>query len=480
MTNYRCETDLLGAREVPADVLWGIHTLRAIENFPLAGRPVHRRLVHGFGAVKLAAVRTNHELGWADDEKFAAIAAACEEMTAGRLDEHVVVDALQGGAGTSTNMNVNEVLANRALQLLGQPLGEYQRVNPHDDINRHQSTNDAYPTALRVAAIYGLRELQRKVIGLMEAFQQKEKGFADVVKIGRTELQDAVLMTLGHEMSAYAEAFGRDRWRIYKCEERLRVVNMGGTAIGTTLGAPRRYVFRVVEHLRQITGLGLARAENLVEATQNADVFIEVSGILRALAGNLLKCANDLRLLSSGPHAGLGEIKLPSRQAGSSIMPGKVNPVVPEAVAQAAIAVMGHDLMIVQAVCGGNLELSQFLPLVADSLLTMLDLLANACEIFTRQCVAGIAADREQCLLHVHNSTATLTALVERLGYDKAEHLAEQLQQAKGDTTQTLKKFVVAHGWLSVQEFDELTSPERVTRLGSPDGESGASPLSPG
>jgi aspartate ammonia-lyase len=480
MNEYRHETDLLGSRDVPADVLWGIHTLRAIENFPLAGRPVHRGLVHGFGAVKLAAARTNHELGWADEAKFAAIQTACEEMIAGRLDEHVVVDALQGGAGTSTNMNVNEVLANRALQLLGQPLGSYGTVNPHDDINRHQSTNDAYPTALRVAAISGLRALQQKVIGLMEAFQQKEKEFADVVKIGRTELQDAVLMTLGHEMSAYAEAFSRDRWRIYKCEERLRVVNMGGTAIGTTLGAPRKYVFRVVEHLRQITGLGLARAENLVEATQNADVFIEVSGILRALAGNLLKCANDLRLLSSGPHAGLGEIKLPPRQAGSSIMPGKVNPVIPEAVAQVAMAVMGHDLMIVQAVSGGNLELSQFLPLAADSLLTMLDLLARACDMFTRRCVAGIVADREQCLLHVHNSTATLTALVERIGYDKAEHLAEHLRVTKGDTTQTLRKFVTEHEWLSDKDFEELTSPERVTRLGSPNGDVGVSPLSPG
>ncbi len=479
MTNRR-ETDLLGPRDLPADVLWGIHTLRAIENFPLAGRPVHRGLVRGFGAVKLAAARTNRELGWADAPKFAAIQSACEEMIAGRLDEHVVVDALQGGAGTSTNMNVNEVLANRALQLLGKPLGDYRCVNPHDDINRHQSTNDAYPTALKVATIFGLRELQAKVIRLMETFQQKEKEFIDVVKIGRTELQDAVLTTLGHEMSAYAEAFSRDRWRIHKGEERLRVVNLGGTAIGTTLGAPRQYVLRVVEHLRQITGLGLARAENLVEATQNADVFIEVSGILRTLAGNLLKCSNDLRLLSSGPHAGLGEIKLPPRQAGSSIMPGKVNPVIPEAVAQVAMAAIGHDSMIVQAVTAGNLELSQFLPLVADSILTMLDLLARACDVFSRQCVAGIVADREQCLLHVHNSTATLTALVQRIGYDKAEQLAEQLQTSKGDTTQTLRKFVTEHGWLTEQEFEELTSPERVTRLGAWNGDSDAGQLSPG
>ena len=258
-------------------------------------------------------------------------------------------------------------------------------------------------------------------MALLEAFQEKEKQLAHVVKIGRTELQDAVLVTLGREMAAYAEALARDRWRIYKCEERLRVVNLGGTAVGTGLGAPRQYIFRVVEHLREITGLGLARAENLVEATQNADALVEVSGILRTLAVNLLKIADDLRLLSSGPHAGLGEIRLPARQAGSSIMPGKVNPVIPEAVAQAAMAVMGHDQMIVQAVGGGNLELSQFLPLAADSLLTAIDLLTGACGIFARHCVAGIEADEERCRENVHNSTALLTALVDRIGYEAAE-----------------------------------------------------------
>ena len=466
---YRKETDLLGDLEVPADVLWGIHTLRAVENFPLARRPVHRGLMHAFGAVKLAAATTNHELGSWDTSRWAAIETACQEMIEGKLDDHIVVDALQGGAGTSTNMNVNEVLANRAIQLLGRPLGDYATVNPHDDINLHQSTNDTYPTALKVAAINGLRELERKVVVLMEAFQQKEKAFAEVVKIGRTELQDAVLMTLGHEMSAYAEAFGRDRWRIYKCEERLRVVNLGGTAIGTAIGAPRRYVFRVIEHLRQITGLGLARAENLVESTQNTDVFIEVSGILRTLAGNLLKVSNDLRLLSSGPHAGLGELRLPPRQAGSSIMPGKVNPVIPEAVAQAALAVMGHDAMILHAASAGNLELNQFLPLVADALLTSLDLLTGACDIFARLCVLGIEADREQCRRHVRNSTATLTALVERIGYDAAEHMAEHLAASDGDAQQNLRHLIVDHGILTDQEFDDLTSPDRVMRLGSPD-----------
>ena len=314
--DYRKEQDLLGEREVPAEALYGISTVRALENFPLAGRPVKAALIHAFGAVKLACARTNHELGRWDDERFAAIAAACGEMAAGRLDAHIVVDALQGGAGTSTNMNVNEVLANRALQLLGRPLGDYATLHPVEDLNRHQSTNDTYPTALRVAAIRRLRDLAGELVGLLEAFQVKEKEFAQVVKVGRTQLQDAVLITLGREMGAYAEALARDRWRVSKCEERLRVVNLGGTAIGTGLGAPREYIFRVVEQLREITGLGLARAENLVEATQNTDAFVEVSGMLKACASNLLKIATDLRLLSSGPDAGLGEIRLPERQAG--------------------------------------------------------------------------------------------------------------------------------------------------------------------
>ncbi len=462
-SSFRTEKDLLGTAAVPADALYGIHTQRALENFPLSGRPVHPTLIHAYGAVKLAAARTNHALGRWEETQFAAIEAACQEMIAGQLDRWILVDALQGGAGTSTNMNVNEVLANRALQILDRPLGDYPSLSPLDDLNLHQSTNDTYPTALRVAAIHGLRALEQKVVAIQEAFQQKERQFGHVVKVGRTEMQDAVLTTLGRGMGAYAEALGRDRWRIYKCEERLRVVNLGGTAIGTALGAPRQYVFRVVEELRHITGLGLARAENLVEATQNADAFVEVTGILRALASNLLKIAGDLRLLSSGPDAGLAEIRLPPRQAGSSIMPGKVNPVIPEAVSQAAIAVMGYDLMIVQSVSAGNLELSQFLPLVADSLLASLDLLANACDLFARLCVTGIEANESQCAAHVSGSTATVTALVDRLGYARAAQLAAQSQA----TRKGLRELAVEQHLMTAEEFDALVSPDRVTRLGS-------------
>jgi aspartate ammonia-lyase len=464
MKSYRIEHDLLGTRQVPADALYGIYTERALENFPLARRPIHPALIHAYGAVKLACARVNHELGSWDDTKAQAIKAACREMMEGLLDAHIVVDALQGGAGTSTNMNVNEVLANRALQLLEKPLGDYDSVSPLDDLNLHQSTNDTYPTALKVAAIGMLRLLEREVIALQEAFQAKEKEFAHVVKVGRTELQDAVLIPLGREMGAYAEAFARDRWRIYKCEERLRVVNLGGTAIGTGLSAPRQYIFRVVERLREITGLGLARAENLVECTQNNDVFVEVSGILKACATNLLKVSTDLRLLSSGPDAGFGEIRLPPRQAGSSIMPGKVNPVIPEAVSQAAMAVMAHDQVIAQACAMGNLELNAFLPLIADALLDSLDLLRGSCRILREHCVTGIEADEARCRAHVEGATATLTALVEFLGYERAQEVAVRAR-AEG---KNIREIVLERGLLSSEDFDRLTSPESVSRLGSP------------
>ena len=463
MQEYRNEQDLLGDRDVPAHVLHGIHTERALENFPLSLRLVNPALIHAYGAVKLACARTNHELGWWDDGKSRAIEHACSEMMEGMLDEHIVVDALQGGAGTSTNMNVNEVLANRALQLLERPLGEYETVSPLNDINLHQSTNDTYPTALKVAAIRLLRELEREVVALLEAFQDKERQTSGVVKVGRTQLQDAVLMTLGREMSAYAEAFARDRWRIYKCEERLRVVNLGGTAIGTGLAAPRRFIFRAIEHLRDITNLGLARAENLVEATQNADVFVEVSGILKACASNLLKVATDLRLLSSGPDAGFGDIKLPARQAGSSIMPGKANPVIPEAVSQAAMMVMANDQAITMGCSLGNLELNAFLPLVADALLGSLDLLKRACAIFYRLCVVGIEPNEERCRKHIEGATATVTALVERIGY----HAAQEVAQAARAENRSVRDIVIERGLLSGEGFDELTSPESVNRLGS-------------
>jgi len=459
----RTEADALGQRDLPDDARHGIHTLRALENFALSGRPVHRNLARAFGAVKLAALRTNRALGYLPDASVAeALEGACLELLDGTLAADVVVDALQGGAGTSTNMNVNEVLANRALEILGRPRGSYDAVSPTDHVNLHQSTNDTFPTALRVAAIWGLRDLERAVLALQEAFQDRERALAHVVKIGRTEHQDAVLTTLGREMGAYAEALSRDRWRLAKCEERLRVVNLGGTAIGTGLAAPRDYIFRVTDVLRDITGLGVARAENLVEATQNADVLVEVSGLMKALASSLIKISGDLRLLSSGPEGGFGEIRLPALQAGSSIMPGKVNPVIPEAVTQAAVLAIGRDQALTMAVSMGCLELNPFLPLVAHCLLENFDVLARACTIFASRCVAGIEADEASCRRHVENATASATALVPIIGYARASEL---VSLARADA-RGLKEAAVRHGFVTAGEFDACTSAEAVSRLG--------------
>lgn len=458
----RKEKDLLGERELPDDALYGIHTLRAVENFPVSGRRVNPGLIHAFGAVKLACAKTNHKLGFLDDTLYPAISRACTEMMDGLLDEHIIVDALQGGAGTSTNMNVNEVIANRALVLLGKKAGDYETVHPLEHVNLHQSTNDTYPTALKVAAISALRKLEKSLVVLLESFQRKEKEVAHIVKVARTEMQDAVLTTLGRTMSAYAEAFGRDRWRVFKCEERLRVVNLGGTAIGTGLCAPRKYIFKVTENLKAITTFGLARAENLVECTQNCDAFVEVSGILSACASNLLKVAGDIRLMSSGPSAGLGEIKLPPRQAGSSIMPGKVNPVIPECVSQTAIKVMSNHNSVSYASSLGSLELNAFMPLMADSLLESLDLLESSCRIFAELCIDGIIADEAKCRSQVESATAAATALGETIGYEKAQEIIK-LQQ---ETGKTLREIAVAAGVISDADFDQLISPERVTRLG--------------
>lgn len=461
----RTEHDLLGERTLPGEALHGIHTARALENFTLAGRPVHRELATAYGTVKLACARVNRALGaWREDEpKADAIERACDELAEGLNADHVCVDLLQGGAGTSTNMNVNEVIANRALDILGEPLGNYARVSPLDDINLHQSTNDTFPTALRLAAIRMFYALEGRVVALQEAFQTLEKRFAHIVKVGRTQLQDAVLTTLGREMGAYAEALARDRWRVSKCVERLRVVNLGGTAIGTGLAAPRQFIFRVVDELRALTGLPLARAENLVEATQNADVFVEVSGILKAHAATLIKVCSDLRLLASGPEAGLGEIRLPARQAGSSIMPGKVNPVIPEAVTQAAMMTIGYDATLTMACAAGCLELNPFLPLVAACLLESLRLLTNADDILCRHCVAGIEADEARCRAHVEGSTATLTALLPAIGYERAAQIAERARA----TGKLIREVVVGDGILTAAQFDELISPEAVCRLGS-------------
>jgi aspartate ammonia-lyase len=459
----RSEHDSLGELAVPADAFWGIHTQRALANFPLSGRPVHRGLVHAFGEVKLACCQVNRELGHLEPALAEALALACRELAAGQLDRHIVVDALQGGAGTSTNMNVNEVLANRALQLLGRPLGDYAACDPLDHVNRHQSTNDTYPTALRVAALRGLKALEQAVIAAQEGFQALEKRFAQVVKVGRTECQDAVLTTLGRSFGACADVLSRDRWRVYKCEERLRVVNLGGTAIGTGAGAPRQFIFRATDQLRANTGLPLARSENLVDATANQDAIAEVSGILKALATTLVKICGDLRWMSSGPDAGLGEIRLPALQAGSSIMPGKVNPVIPEAVAQAAMQAIADDAAITLALTHGSLELHPFMPLVADRLLSSIDLLTAACNLLATRCLGGIEADQARCATQVRGATAAATAVAGRIGY----HAAAEAAAAARASGRSLADELAARGLMTPAEFEAAIAPEAVTRLGS-------------
>ena len=463
MQKFRTEKDLLGSMEIPCDSMWGIHTERALTNFNVSGILVHPELVKAYGEVKLACFKTNRQLGYfPEDQKANAIEQACSEMAEDLLTSYVVVDSLQGGAGTSTNMNVNEVLANRSLQIAGKEKGDYSFISPLNDINLHQSTNDSYPTALKIAAIRMIRSLEQEVLLLQEAFQAKEKEFAHVVKIGRTQLQDAVLTTLGREMGAYAEAFNRDRWRLSKCEERLRVINLGGTAIGSGIGAPRKYIFSVVDKLRESTGIGLARAENLIDNTQNADVFVEVSGMLKALAVSLLKISTDLRLMASGPDAGFSEVLLPEKQAGSTIMPGKVNPVIPEAVSQAAILVMGHDAVISQAASAGNLELNQFLPLIARSLLESIDLLTHSCRTMVVNCILGLEANEEQCHKNVLNSTALITSIIPVLGYEKA---SEIFKNAKDEQIQVWDA-ILRSGLIAEPELRELISPEVVCRLG--------------
>lgn len=458
----RVEKDLLGEREVPSEVYYGIHTLRALENFPLSGYRVSAILVKAIALIKKAAAEVNAELGYLPKELAQAIMTAADEVMDGKWREQFVVDALQGGAGTSTNMNVNEVLANRAIELLAGQRGDYHVVHPLNHVNMHQSTNDVYPTALRIAAIWLLKPLSDGCATLQAALQEKEAEFAGIIKVGRTEMQDAVPIMLGQEFSAYAGAIARDRWRLYKVEERLRQAALGGTAIGTGLNADKKYIFMVNDRVRQYAGIGLARAENMIDIIQNADVFVEVSGLLKALAVNLGKMAHDLRLMSSGPRAGLGEIRLPERQAGSSIMPGKVNPIIPEAVNQVAFHVMASDMAIAMAAQSGQLELNAFMPLIAHHLLESLALLTNALKILNEFCIQGITADRDRCTALLNHSQVSVTALVPHIGYD----LASQVARSAMEQNITVREAALQLSVLPEDRLDAALNPRAMTRPG--------------
>ncbi|MCG2622515.1 aspartate ammonia-lyase [Arthrobacter sp. I2-34] len=422
----RTEHDLLGELQVPAAAYYGVHTARARENFRMTGVPIglHTDLVWALGCVKEAAAAANRELGQLDQRRAEAIMAACREVQAGRLSAEFVVDVLQGGAGTSTNMNANEVIANRALELLGYAKGDYARLHPIEHVNLGQSTNDVYPTALRLGLHRAAGSLLTAMAGLRTAMERKSVQFRDYLKMGRTQLQDAVPMTLGQEFGTFAVMLAEDELRLAEALGLIREVNLGGTAIGTGLNAHADYAAAACGHLARISGVPVVPAGNLIEATQDVGALVQFSSVLKRIAVKLSKVANDLRLLSSGPRAGLGEIVLPAVQAGSSIMPGKVNPVIPEVVNQVAFSVIGKDLTVTMAAEAGQLQLNAFEPVMARALFESLGELTAACTVLAERCVEGITADRDGLRAGVENSIGLVTALVPYIGYHSATEVA--------------------------------------------------------
>ncbi|MFI1717543.1 aspartate ammonia-lyase [Streptomyces litmocidini] len=458
----REEKDLIGVREMREDVYWGIHTLRALENFPLTGLPlsVHPELVAALAAVKEAAALAHLDLGTLPEERARAVVAACREIRAGRLLDQFVVDVLQGGAGTSANMNANEVIANRALELLGHARGSYEHLHPHDDVNRSQSTNDVYPTAVKLALHSAAGHLLDGMTVLRNAFVERGGAFAKTVKLGRTQLQDAVPMTLGQEFDAFALTVRDDADFIRLAADSLLEVNLGGTAIGTGLNADDGFARLAVHHLRTISASPVRAARDLVESTQGVGGFLRLSGALRQFALRLSKMCNDLRLLASGPGAGLGEIRLPELQAGSSIMPGKVNPVMPEAVNQVCFDVVGADAAVSAAAQAGQLQLNAFEPLMAHHLLNSVNRLDAACRLLAARCVVGIEADEERLRGLVERSAGLATALNPVIGYQQATALARECRA----TGVPVRELAVREGVLPEDGVDLLLDPLRLAR----------------
>ena len=466
MSAMRLEHDLLGNLEIPKDAYWGIHTARAVENFPISGVPIghYRSLIRALAHVKEAAADANFQLGELPRELHDAIVKACEDVAAGSLDAEFVVDAIQGGAGTSTNMNANEVIANRALEHLGEAKGDYETLHPLNHVNMSQSTNDVYPTALKVALIIELRELLTAMAHLREAYAAKAEEFAHVIKMGRTQLQDAVPMTLGQEFATFARMTAEDEQRVRDVIPLLCEINLGGTAIGTQLNAPRGYATAACNRLSTLAGIPFVVAEDMVEATQDAGVFVMVSGVLKRVAVKLSKTANDLRLLSSGPRAGFGEINLPPRQAGSSIMPGKVNPVIPEVVNQIAFAVIGNDMTVTMAAEAGQLQLNAFEPIMCRALMMSITQLRQGIYTLADRCISGITANADKLRSDVEHSIGLVTALSPTIGYENATAVAKKaLVENK-----SVREVVLELGLLTADAFDGILGD--VDRLVNPNG----------
>jgi aspartate ammonia-lyase len=458
----RIEHDLLGEREVPVDAYWGIHTLRAVENFPITGRSISEwpEFVRALALVKQAAARTNWELGLLDEPRAKLVIAATREIANGALLDQFVVDVIQGGAGTSTNMNANEVIANRALEIGGRAKGDYAYLHPIEHVNMAQSTNDVYPTALRLALRLAIRELQDAMQELRLAFAAKSEEFQDILKVGRTQLQDAVPMTLGQEFSTFAVMIGEDEQRLAEAAALIEEINLGATAIGTGITAHPGYAPLATKHLVSLSGVQVKSAENLVEATQDAGAFVQLSGVLKRIAVKLSKTCNDLRLLSSGPRAGFGEINLPAVQAGSSIMPGKVNPVIPEVVNQVAFEVIGNDMTVTMAAEAGQLQLNAFEPIIACSLFDAIHHLRQACYVLARQCVYDITPNRKRLEELVRNNIGIVTALNPYLGYEKTTALAREAHA----TGRSVYDLVLEKDWMSREELDRILQPENLTQ----------------
>jgi aspartate ammonia-lyase len=458
----RREKDLLGERDVPVTHYFGLQTLRAVENFPITGIPIaqYPLLIKALAAVKEASAQANADLGLLDTALADAIAGACREIRAGNMHAEFVVDVIQGGAGTSTNMNANEVIANRALELLGHARGNYDVLHPNNHVNLSQSTNDVYPTALRIASLWSIRHLIEATAELRDALLEKSREFSDIVKMGRTQLQDAVPMTLGQEFKAYGVTMGEEVDRLRELRALMREINMGATAIGTGINTDPRYAQQVRQRLCEVTGLDLVTSPDLVEATQDTGAFVAMSSVLKRIAIKLSKICNDLRLLSSGPRAGLHEINLPPMQPGSSIMPGKVNPVIPEVVNQVCFQVIGNDLTVTLAAEAGQLQLNVFEPVIAFNLFQSVDMLTQSMIVLRERCIVGITANRDWIRSNLERSIGIVTALVPWIGYERATAVArEALQTGRG-----VYELVLEKEWLNRDELDSILSPDAMTR----------------
>ena len=460
--DYRVEKDSIGTKDVPEGVYYGVQSLRAAENFHITGLSMHPEIINSLAYIKKAAAITNCEVGIIDKKIANAIVKACDEILEGKFHKDFIVDPIQGGAGTSLNMNANEVIANRAIELLGGQKGDYSIVNPNDHVNCSQSTNDVIPTAGKMTSLRLLKNLKKELRRLYEALSKKADEFDHVIKMGRTQMQDAVPIRLGQEFKAYSVAVMRDINRMDKAMDEMRTLNMGGTAVGTGINADEAYLKRIVPNLVEISGMDFVQAFDLIDATQNLDPFVAVSGAIKACAVTLSKIANDFRLMSSGPRAGFGEINLPAKQNGSSIMPGKVNPVIPEVVNQVAFNVIGNDVTITMAAEAGQLELNAFEPIVFYCMFQSIDTMAYAVQTFVDNCVSGITANETRCRYLVENSVGIITAICPHVGYQKAADIAKQAIK----TGESVRDLILKEGLLTEDELNEIMDPVNMTEPG--------------